>query len=351
MLRNDPSRVLASLLLALAVAHPTAHADEPAPAADSAPAIPPAPAVDSAPAAGSAPQVELGRLDTDPRDVERRPTKGGRAQLVVGMSLLGAGVALELCGLVPCDHTRAWAGATLLGLGAGLGVSLLATPREGIPAGQASALNSGGWMGTLVGFEVAGLVSRYEADGSFVHYRAPILGVLGGQLGGIALGYGLDRVFRPRPGEVAMGDSAGIWLTGLVVGTVALANDGFDGNRTFVRALMGGMLASTTAGLVGGAVLGRHVRASRQRVLLIDAGGILGAGTSALLAWLVRGNDLTGRGVAGSLIGGAVIGLGGTYVLTRNWDRRETEEQASPVSFQVSPTQGGAVAMVSGKLR
>src|SRR6185295_7243275 len=89
---------------------------------------------------------------------ERRPDRSGRGRLVVGATAYGLWVGVAADVLLEVDDARTTVVPPLLGVGAGLGASLLATEQGEITRGQAWTVITGLDYGTYSGLLLAGAI-------------------------------------------------------------------------------------------------------------------------------------------------------------------------------------------------
>lgn len=265
-----------------------------------------------------------------------RPTGAARAEVVFFQTVHGLALGAELCTVLECNDIRAWALSIMLGAGSGLGVSLYAT-RDGVTPGLARALTSGVewgvWHALMLGFATDAFEGGVDED------RRIAGGLMLGQLAGLgagALGY---HLLRPTAGQVSLTSSGGIWTTVAAGLSVAISGTEPDEN-----VLLGVLLAASDIGLLAGGYFASRQPMSAGRVLVLDAGGLLGTLTGGGLAALAMGEGAEPEPVAALALLGMLSGLSVSYVLTRDWDADEGEHAAAPVSLAVLPTQGGALA-------
>ncbi|MEL6543490.1 MAG: hypothetical protein AAFQ82_02620, partial [Myxococcota bacterium] len=158
-------------------------------------------------------------------------------------------------------------------------------------------------------------------------------GLIAGQLGGLALAYGLDELFDPTAADVSTVNTVGIW-SGLFA-FAAHSAVGFPGSdeSVWLSALM-----ASDAGAIAGGYLARYYPISRSRALVLNAGGLMGAVVGVGTQTIWRDTELEDRSLylAGGI--GAAAGIGITAWLTRDWDW----EVPGRLSF--FPTQGGGYA-------
>ncbi|MBI3178231.1 MAG: hypothetical protein HYZ27_01135 [Deltaproteobacteria bacterium] len=258
-----------------------------------------------------------------------QPTGLARGELATFQFIHGVAVGGELCVLAECADARATVVALILGGGAGLGGSLLAT-RNGIRPGESALIISGtGW-----GFwNALALLSATAPD--TISGKSITGTLLGGQLAGMALGVALyEPLGRPTAGDVTLATTSGTWASLLTLFVHGINE--FDTDR---ETLWWSLLLSTDAGLVGGGVLATRYPMSRGRVLVINAGGLLGALLGLGADVIVQGDDIDGRPVFAAMLVGSVAGLAAGTYLSRDWDVPD-----APVALQVLPTPGGAMA-------
>ncbi len=230
-------------------------------------------------------------------------SNAARASLVVVQTLHGAAQGVLLCAIGDCSG-QGYAAVSLLGAGAGAASSLLLT-RGGITDGQAAVINSGTVWGFWFG--VASLLALDLNDNDALGAA-----VLGGA-GFTGVGVLLAHFVSPTSGQVSLANSGGLWagvVTALFLGTA---------DSTDTRAFFGAELGATAAGILSMAILSKYVEVSRGRMLIIDAGGILGGLVGASAVYLTAGNDAGDAILIGSGIG-VLGGLALTTYLTRNFD-------------------------------
>lgn len=240
---------------------------------------------------------------------EARPTLLAWGELVAFQTLHGVAQGLLLCAAADCQDARALSLAGFAGASVAAGLSVLGFRK--VTSGQSLAINSGtGWgawnaiaLSILLdpedGRTVAGLVSGVTAAGT---------------LGGIAVAVLLD----PRNGSVSLANSTGIWLGVMTLFISIAAEANFEDTTIPIE------LAVTNVALLGGAVASQFTDISRGRVLLIDAGGVvgllLGLGVAALI------NSELPPGLLGTLPTiGIAGGLIGTYFLTAPIDAHDED--------------------------
>ncbi|MBN8229527.1 hypothetical protein JYK02_18625 [Corallococcus macrosporus] len=271
--------------------------------------------------------------DTLARPVESSvevPSKGARASLTIVQTLHGITQGILLCEISNCQDTRAYVAVSLLGGGAGAALSLLAT-RSGLTQGQAAAINSGTVWG--FGYGLASIGSL-DLDGD-----ASTGAVMAGALGFTGLGILVAELARPTAGQVSLANSGGLW-SGVVAGLILGTQDNGD-----TRAFFGIEQGVVGAGLITFALVSRNLDISRGRVLLIDAGGLLG-GLVGLSALFLAFDDDHGDALLVGTAVGVVAGLGTATVLTRDFDGPDDAPAVSVVPATMGRHGGMGLAVL-----
>ena len=107
------------------------------------------------------------------------------------------------------------------------------------------------------------------------------------------------------------------------------------------------LLTTGNAGVLGGALLAHSVPMTTSRVLLIDAGGVLGTLSGLGLAILAQGDRVEPTPTFAAGVVGTLTGLGLAYYLTSDWDGADDRE-STQLHLGVTPVPSGAVASLSG---
>lgn len=258
-----------------------------------------------------------------------RPTGFARGGLVVWQTLHGAAQGVLLCGIAGCGD-RGYLGTALGGAALGATASWLLSDR-GVTPGQSAVINSGTSWGVWYGLAAIQVFDITDGDGPLGVVMASMAALTGA-------GVGLALAAPPTAGQVSMANSGGLWAGVVTALFLATADDG--DNRTF----FGIESIATGAGLTTFAILSRQYPASRGRILLIDAGGILGGllGASLPVLFGAEGDPIlisSGVGVLG--------GLALTTVLTSDFDAEAADEP----QVSLLPTLGehGAGLVLGGR--
>ncbi|HEY7372430.1 MAG TPA: hypothetical protein VIF57_09755 [Polyangia bacterium] len=241
----------------------------------------------------------------------------GRGRLVLWSSLYGIWLGIAVDVLFEIDSQRAVIVPPLLGLGAGLGISLAATRNYELTVGEAWTIITGLDYGTINGalwaggldFSDKGVVGAAVATG----IAATSIGVL------------VADAKSPSAGDIELVRSGLLWGTiGGFLATIAIAP------HAETRNALKAVAASMDAGFVVAVGLANSFDLSRNRVLIIDAGALAGGLMGAGVAWLIAGTNNNARGLAGAALGGLVAGIGVAAYATRNLDGQDAAVAAAP---------------------
>jgi hypothetical protein len=234
----------------------------------------------------------------------------GRGRLVLWSSLYGLwlGIATDL--MFDIDNERLIILPPLLGMGAGLGVSLALTSGVPISAGQAWTIITGLDYGSFNGALWAG---------SFDLASKGVIGTtVASSVAATSIAIAVADAKSPSAGAVEVVRSSLLWGTvGGALGLAALAPSSGVDEHTALRSIAVTMDLSFALGLV----LAHKVNVSRNRVLIIDAGAIGGTLTGLGLVWLASGdpND-SGRAIAAGGLLGLLAGIGVAAYFTSGMD-------------------------------
>lgn len=271
-------------------------------------------------------------------------TQSGRADMIVGGALAGAGLGLMVLRLfqgeienienMPPGEIYKPLVAALLP--AALGATVAGLAGWEMPVSEAQLLIGSAAWGTLIGF---GLGLAVQPEWLLPH----VLSIGGGLIGG-TIGTAVWRFRRPSSGAVAVFNSAVLWSA--QVGALSWAyllterpETSFFGRQAIGRSGDGGwaMLGSTLIGVglgIGLANLPSLTELPRGRVALIDLGGLTGGVALGLLG-LGIGYGVTsswpqaGRIAVPCSFGGIAIGLVSGALLTRHYHGGSAGEAGS----------------------
>lgn len=280
-----------------------------------------------------------GRSDTGPKnrldpasEEGEQPTLLARGELISVQTLHGLADGLLVCAAVSCEDGRALVGLGFLGLVAGGGLSFVLS--DGIRSGQALAVNSGTAWGVWHAIALAAIL---EPQGETIAGMTLGLNLLGTGIGAVIAG-----TLVPKNGQVSFANSAGMWSGALALFLMNTAGvDIFDGDG-FWQA----QLVATDLGLLAGALGATQLDISRGRVLLIDAGGLvgmfLGMGAAVLISESPSQELVGGLGTIGIL-----GGLTSVYFLSSGIDEPDDDSGASVMFLPGGPrgSYGGSLAV------
>jgi hypothetical protein len=265
---------------------------------------------------------------------EQHPTSAARAELVFFQTVHGIALGAEVCAMASCDSSQPWVLSMMLGGGAGFGLSWHFSS-HGITPGLSRALTDGVLWGAAngIGLAVATDASEHStATGAFL---------AGGQLAGLGLAGLAYAELEPTAGQVSLAASGGLWSL-VAFSELIGATEPHYASNTWAWILIG----TGNAGVLAGALLAHSEPMTTSRVLLIDAGGLLGTLTGLGVAVLAQGDDLHAAATLIPGLVGTVSGLGVAYYLTRDWDSDELA--GTQLHLGLSPIRGGGVASLSG---
>lgn len=279
-----------------------------------------------------------------PRD-PHRPTTAARAELIFFQTLHGVALGLEVCAMAECEAAEPWVGTMMLGGGAGFAASYLLS-RDGVSPGLARALTNGTIWGAAHGIEVFIGTEMEQGVDEEIRLGAS-LGL--GQLGGVGVAALLYNALHPTAGQVSLASSGGIWasvITGEMLGIIQ--PDEANGGVAWL------FMATGDLGLIAGGLLGAHQPMSASRVLMIDAGGVLGSLVGLGLGVLVAPDDEFGDQDLGVTFGvgliGTLAGLGSAYYFTNEWDGAGSDAaQSTTPQLALVPSQDGATLSIHGQ--
>jgi hypothetical protein len=220
-----------------------------------------------------------------------------------------------VCLAAYCDDPRAFAGASLGGVAAGVLSSALVTRWHPISYATAQAVEGGAVWGTFTSLYLWMLAPRH-------HDERTLFGALAaGELLGAGLGGLVARGLHPSAGAVGFANSGALWLSTMTT-LITFSIDPNLGDDSQTRSFGAGLLASELIGLGAGAVIGQRFDASRGQVWLSDVGAGLVGGTLPLLAWLIRGSSVTATEIFATAAAGTALGFAGAYTLVELLPRR-----------------------------
>jgi hypothetical protein len=237
---------------------------------------------------------------------------------VLWSSLYGIWLGIATDVLFDIDGDRAIIVPPLVGMAAGLGLSLAATRHARLTVGEAWTIITGMDYGTINGALWAGGLD-FDSDG--VVGTAVATGIAGSSIGLL-----VANTYSPSSGDIELVRSSILWgtTTGLLL-TLVIAPDTSE-EKAFTAAGL-----TMDAGLLAGIGLANYFELSRNRVLIIDAGALAGGLTGLGIAWLATGSgDANIRTLAASALGGMVAGIAVAAFATRDLDDEDDARAAGP---------------------
>ncbi len=244
-----------------------------------------------------------------PPPVAHRNERSGRGTIVSASTLYGIWVGIGTDLVFGIDGPRSAIVPPLLGMAAGLGLSLAITSAHEIDNAQSWSIITGLEYGSLNGaFWAGGLdLSHGKVAGT-----ALVTGFVAG-----AVGLGVGEKLDPEQGDVEIVRSGLLW--GTVAGMLGMATLSSSGSSltTFYRGTGVAMDLSFLAGL--GVAASSDV--SRNRVLIVDAGTLGGLVAGGGITWLATATpNVDGRKLAAGALAGMTLGMLTTIYLSRHMD-------------------------------
>jgi len=235
----------------------------------------------------------------------------GRGRLVLWSSLYGIWLGIATDIMFEIDGDRAVIVAPLLGMGAGLGLSLAATSSFQLTVGEAYTI--------ITGLDYGSFNGALWAGGFDLTDKGVVGATVATSIAATSIGVLVANAKSPSAGDIELVRSGLLWGTiGGFLATIAVARDDISSESVFKIAA-----ASMDAGFVTGVALASYFNLSKNRVLIIDAGGLAGGLAGAGIAWLVAGSDSNGQAIAGAALGGMICGLGVAAYATRDLDEQD----------------------------
>jgi len=247
------------------------------------------------------------------RAPEPEATGFGKTGFVIYHTLYGGFLGLAIPAAFGADDPEPYGVGLILGAPLGFFLSRAYSKDRPLTDGQTGIINFGSLWGTWQGFgwqEALDLGEQQVCDGDFCYNEesdtAPwTAAVIGGLTG---LGAGLLAARGPVPaGTSAMIFNASLWGTwyGFAAGTFLDAED----DDMLMATLIGG-----NVGLIAAIPASLAWKPSRTQVRLSSAGGLMGGIVAAGIAVLADTDDdkaavgIISAGVTAGLIGGAILG-------------------------------------------
>jgi len=249
----------------------------------------------------------------------RRLTGGneGRGRLVLWSSLYGIWLGIAVDIMFEINGDRSVILPPLLGLGAGLGLSLAATSNYKLSVGEAWTIITGLDYGTVNGALWAGGLDFSDKG---------IVGTaVATSIAATSVGVLVANTYSPSAGDIEVVRSGLLWggVGGLLL-TFVVSPDA--SSHSAFKAIA----ASMDLGFVVGVGVANTFDLSRNRVLIIDAGALTGGLVGLGSAWLALGTNNSGRGLAGAALTGMLSGIAIAAYATHDLDEDDAAVAASP---------------------
>jgi hypothetical protein len=241
----------------------------------------------------------------------------GRGRLVLWSSLYGIWLGIATDIMFEIDGDRAVIVAPLVGLAAGIGLSLAATSNTQLSVGEAWTIITGLDYGTINGALWAGGLDLSD--------KGVVGAAVATSVAATSVGVLVASEKSPSAGDIELVRTSLLWGTvGGALATFAIAPHATD------TAAFKAIAASMDVGLLIGVGLAKSFDLSRNRVLIIDAGALTGGLFGLGIAWLAAGTDNSGRGLAAAGLGGMLAGIGVAAWATRHLDAQDVGIAKAP---------------------
>jgi hypothetical protein len=235
--------------------------------------------------------------------------RNGRGLLVVGFTLYGIWLGIATDVLFEIGDLRGAIVAPMLGMAAGLSISLLASSDHPVT-------NSQSWT-IITGLEYGSLNGALWAGGLDLSAKGVVGTALATGLAGGTAGILIARAKQPREGDIEVVRSGLLW--GTVSGFLAMGAFAPDAGTEIIWRTAG---AAMDVGFVAGLALAGSFDVSRNRMLIIDAATLGGGLTGMGLALLIGGTSGNARALFGAGLAGMYAGMVTTALLTRGMDHK-----------------------------
>jgi hypothetical protein len=258
----------------------------------------------------------------------------GRGQLVFMSGLYGGWLGVATDVLSGMGDSRALVLPPIVGMAAGLTVSLAMTSGRHVTAGEAWTI--------VTGLDYGSVNGALWAAGLGFGTKAIVGTSVATSFAAGAVGLAVADARSPSAGQIELCRSGLLWgAVGGWFGVLALAPDASGRAAALTTAI------AMDAGFLGGLGVARKVEVSRSRALIIDSGAVGGALFGVGVVWLAVGQT---AGHGSQLAGGGLVGLAGGILLaaigTRNLDAG-----TSAGSDAVAAGEGTFPALVSRDAR
>ncbi len=279
---------------------------------------------------------------------ENREHRLARADLASWQGAYGAWIGTWICVAAECDEPRPWAGLILGGMGLGIGLSVLGSRGQDFGIRKSTTYNLMARWGMLYSWSIAAAtgIAWTDDDDGFGTPTGHIAALLSGYVIGMGSAALVARYLEPSAGDIALMDSFSLLAN--TTATLLFGAVGFETRRETQRVMPGIIAVTGALGLTLGGVLTKYQTFSRKRALLLDISSGAGIGSAMLLAFLIRGNEITPEALFGAGTAGALAGFTVSYILSRNM---RPGLDAPPVQISAGPIERGGMAQLTVTLR
>jgi hypothetical protein len=239
--------------------------------------------------------------------------QSGRGTIVSASTLYGIWVGIAVDVMLTVNSARSAVIPPLLGMAAGLGLSLSLTSEHPIDNGQAWSI--------ITGLEYGSLDGALWAGGLDLSAKSVVTTALATGLASGVLGVVVSNRLDPQQGDVEIVRSGCLWGTGAgMLGMAALSSSGGSAT-TFYR----GTAVAMDLGFLAGLGIAASSDVSRNRVLIIDAGTLGGLIAGGGILWLTTGtsNSINWHAVEGGALAGMTVGMLASIYLSRHMDHED----------------------------
>jgi hypothetical protein len=245
----------------------------------------------------------------------------GRGRLVLWSAAYGIWLGIATDILFEIDGERAVVLPPLLGLGAGLGLSLAATSNFQLTVGEAYTI--------ITGLDYGSFNGALWAGGFDLDSKGVVGATVATSIAATSIGVLVANTKSPSAGDIEVVRSGLLW--GTIGGFLTVATIGPSlTNDISAQSVLKLTALSMDAGFVAGVAFANYYDLSKNRVLMIDAGALTGGLAGGGIAWLLAGTGSDGQVIAGAALGGMLLGIGVAAYATRDLDAQNVGIAAAP---------------------
>jgi hypothetical protein len=253
----------------------------------------------------------------------------GRGRLVLWSSFYGIWLGIAGDILMDVNQVQSAVVLPMLGIGVGLGTSLLITSHHPVTTGQAWTI--------ITGLDYGSLNGALWGGGLGLSTKGVVGLSLLTSIAATSVAIYVAASESPKSGDIELVRSSLLW--GTAAGLLAAA--AFSSSDTSSESVWRAGAIAMDVGLAAGIGLANSFDLSRNRVLIIDAGALGGGLVGLGLAFLIGGNHVSGQTVAGGALGGLVGGIAIAALATHNLDGPETQALAPAYPALFARDAGG----------